>query len=203
MSVVMQPDRAKLCACVSEMTIFSSIAAACSSKLNLRQNARKIALQKQRARRRCDLLCHAARLGSANRGRRRFEGSAQYFCPLSAQELFLGRSERKKRRPWRSHASASWKSGTSSQSPISRLSRPRKLRAGSSRCGTRRKTELSGVRLRKKLPMRSELRGALAVRVEDKRQGPPKLHDLPSLQKLCGSPFGWPASKTLESDLRE
>ena len=40
--------------------------------------------------------------------------------------------------------------------------------------------------------------GALAVRVEDKRQGPPKLHDLPSLQKLCGSRFGWPANKTLE-----
>ena len=40
--------------------------------------------------------------------------------------------------------------------------------------------------------------GALAVRVEDKRQRPPKLHDLPSLQKLCGSHFGWPASKTLE-----
>src|SRR5450432_1197048 len=39
--------------------------------------------------------------------------------------------------------------------------------------------------------------GALTVRVEDKRQGPPKLHDLPSLQKLCGSRFGWPASKTL------
>jgi len=39
--------------------------------------------------------------------------------------------------------------------------------------------------------------GALAVRVEDKRQGPSKLHDLPSLQKLCGSRFGWPASKTL------
>ena len=39
--------------------------------------------------------------------------------------------------------------------------------------------------------------GALGVRVEDKRQGPPKLHDLPSLQKLCGSRFGWPASKTL------
>ena len=32
--------------------------------------------------------------------------------------------------------------------------------------------------------------GALAVRVEDKRQGPPKLHDLPSLQKLFGSRFG-------------
>jgi DNA topoisomerase III len=41
--------------------------------------------------------------------------------------------------------------------------------------------------------------GALAVRVEDKRQGPPKLHDLPSLQKLCGSRFGWPASKTAAS----
>src|SRR4030088_297720 len=39
---------------------------------------------------------------------------------------------------------------------------------------------------------------ALAVRVEDKRQGPPKLHDLPSLQKLCGARFGWSASKTLE-----
>src|SRR6202166_1960641 len=40
--------------------------------------------------------------------------------------------------------------------------------------------------------------GALAVRVEDKRQVPPKLHDLPSLQKLCGSRFGWSAGKTLE-----
>jgi DNA topoisomerase-3 len=40
--------------------------------------------------------------------------------------------------------------------------------------------------------------GALKVRVEDKRQAPPKLHDLPSLQKFCGSRFGWPASKTLE-----
>ena len=40
--------------------------------------------------------------------------------------------------------------------------------------------------------------GKLAVRVDDKRQGPPKLHDLPSLQKLCSSRFGWPASKTLE-----
>jgi hypothetical protein len=40
--------------------------------------------------------------------------------------------------------------------------------------------------------------GALRVRVEDKRQGPPKLHDLPSLQKLCGSRFGWTAARTLE-----
>ena len=43
-----------------------------------------------------------------------------------------------------------------------------------------------------------DFEGELAVRVEDKRQGPPKLHDLPSLQKLCGSRFGWSASKTLE-----
>ena len=40
--------------------------------------------------------------------------------------------------------------------------------------------------------------GPLAVKVEDKRQGPPRLHDLPSLQKLCGSRFGWSAAKTLE-----
>ena len=40
--------------------------------------------------------------------------------------------------------------------------------------------------------------GPLAVRVEDKRQGPPRLHDLPSLQKLCGSRFGWSAAHTLE-----
>jgi hypothetical protein len=26
----------------------------------------------------------------------------------------------------------------------------------------------------------------------------PKLHDLPLLQKLCSSRFGWPAAKTLE-----
>ena len=41
--------------------------------------------------------------------------------------------------------------------------------------------------------------GPLAVRVEDKRQGPPKLHDLPSLQKFCSSRFGWSAAKTLEA----
>ena len=40
--------------------------------------------------------------------------------------------------------------------------------------------------------------GPLGVRVEDKKQGPPKLHDLPSLQKLCSSRFGWSAAKTLE-----
>ena len=40
--------------------------------------------------------------------------------------------------------------------------------------------------------------GPLAVKVEDKRQAPPRLHDLPSLQKLCGSRFGWSAARTLE-----
>ena len=39
--------------------------------------------------------------------------------------------------------------------------------------------------------------GPLAVKVEEKRQAPPRLHDLPSLQKLCGSRFGWSAEKTL------
>lgn len=40
--------------------------------------------------------------------------------------------------------------------------------------------------------------GPLGVRVEDKRQAPPKLHDLPSLQKICASRFGWSAARTLE-----
>ena len=43
-----------------------------------------------------------------------------------------------------------------------------------------------------------EFVGPLGVRVEDKRQRPPRLHDLPSLQKLCSSRYGWTASKTLE-----
>ena len=43
-----------------------------------------------------------------------------------------------------------------------------------------------------------EFEGPLSVRVEDKRQRPPRLHDLPSLQKLCGTRYGWTASKTLE-----
>ena len=40
--------------------------------------------------------------------------------------------------------------------------------------------------------------GPLGVKVEEKRQAPPRLHDLPSLQKLCGSRFGWSAAKTLD-----
>jgi len=34
--------------------------------------------------------------------------------------------------------------------------------------------------------------------VEEKRQAPPRLHDLPTLQKLCGSRFGWSAARTLD-----
>ncbi len=40
--------------------------------------------------------------------------------------------------------------------------------------------------------------GPLGFTVEEKRQSPPRLHDLPSLQKLCGSRFGWSAARTLE-----
>ena len=43
-----------------------------------------------------------------------------------------------------------------------------------------------------------EFEGPLAVRVEEKSQRPPRLHDLPSLQKLCSARFGWTASKTLD-----
>ena len=40
--------------------------------------------------------------------------------------------------------------------------------------------------------------GPLSVTVEEKRQAPPRLHDLPTLQKLCGSRFGWSAARTLD-----
>ena len=40
--------------------------------------------------------------------------------------------------------------------------------------------------------------GEIGIRVQNKRQGPPKLHDLPSLQKVCSSRFGWAAAKTLQ-----
>jgi DNA topoisomerase-3 len=40
-------------------------------------------------------------------------------------------------------------------------------------------------------------RGPLSVFVEEKRQAPPRLFDLPSLQKTCGQRWGWTADKTL------
>ena len=39
--------------------------------------------------------------------------------------------------------------------------------------------------------------GPLAVSVEHRRQAPPRLYDLPSLQKTCGQRWGWTADKTL------
>jgi len=39
--------------------------------------------------------------------------------------------------------------------------------------------------------------GPLAVTVEHRRQAPPKLYDLPALQKTCGQRWGWTADKTL------
>jgi DNA topoisomerase-3 len=39
--------------------------------------------------------------------------------------------------------------------------------------------------------------GPLSVKVEDKRQAPPRLFDLPALQKRCGQRWGWAAGKTL------
>ncbi len=42
-----------------------------------------------------------------------------------------------------------------------------------------------------------DYRGPLSVKVEHCRQGPPKLFDLPSLQKTCGQRWGWTADKTL------
>ncbi|HLN22905.1 MAG TPA: DNA topoisomerase, partial [Patescibacteria group bacterium] len=40
--------------------------------------------------------------------------------------------------------------------------------------------------------------GPLTVVTEDKRQSPPRLFDLPALQKTCSARFGWTADKTLE-----
>jgi DNA topoisomerase III len=39
--------------------------------------------------------------------------------------------------------------------------------------------------------------GPLGIKIEHCRQGPPKLFDLPSLQKTCGQRWGWTADKTL------
>jgi DNA topoisomerase-3 len=42
-----------------------------------------------------------------------------------------------------------------------------------------------------------DYQGPLGVSVENRRQGPPKLFDLPSLQKTCSQRWGWTADKTL------
>ena len=43
----------------------------------------------------------------------------------------------------------------------------------------------------------ADYQGQLAVSVKHKRQGPPRLFDLPALQKTCGQRWGWNADKTL------
>ena len=40
-------------------------------------------------------------------------------------------------------------------------------------------------------------KGPLGVSVEHRQQGPPRLFDLPALQKTCGQRWGWNADKTL------
>lgn len=39
--------------------------------------------------------------------------------------------------------------------------------------------------------------GPISLSVEERRRAPPKLFDLPALQKLCGQRWGWNADKTL------
>ena len=43
----------------------------------------------------------------------------------------------------------------------------------------------------------TDSRGPLGVKVEHKRQAPPKLYDLPALQKVCAQKWSWTADKTL------
>ncbi len=40
--------------------------------------------------------------------------------------------------------------------------------------------------------------GRIGVTVEHRRQAPPRLYDLPALQKTCGQRWGWTADKTLD-----
>lgn len=43
----------------------------------------------------------------------------------------------------------------------------------------------------------ADYQGSLTVKVEHRRQAPPRLFDLPALQKTCGQRWGWNADKTL------
>ena len=44
----------------------------------------------------------------------------------------------------------------------------------------------------------SKFCGPLSVSVEHRRQAPPRLYDLPAIQKTCGQRWGWSAEKTLD-----
>lgn len=43
----------------------------------------------------------------------------------------------------------------------------------------------------------SKYTGPISVTVEERRQAPPRLYDLPALQRTCGQRWGWTADKTL------
>lgn len=43
----------------------------------------------------------------------------------------------------------------------------------------------------------TDYRGPLSVKVERKHQAPPRLYDLPALQKICAQKWSWTADKTL------
>jgi hypothetical protein len=58
---------------------------------------------------------------------------------------------------------------------------------GSARCPSKHQQKFRREIAQNVVSAAQGVEGALDVRVEDKRQGPPKLRNLPSLQKLCGS----------------
>ena len=86
-----------------------------------------------------------ARLYAAAAARR--QADQIYNLSITRTATVILRRGARRGRPWPSCASASWKSGTSCQSPILKLSPPRRLQAASSRCGTRPRSELSGAKL--------------------------------------------------------
>ena len=72
----------------------------------------------------------------------------------------------------------------------------RRSKPASSGCDMRPRSGSSNAQAAEAIAAAAEgFDGPLGVKVEDKRQGPPRLHDLPSLQKLCGSRFGWSAAR--------
>ena len=105
-----------------------------------------------------------------------------------------------RRRRWRLSAAANWRSGLSSPAPYFEVVATADVEGGAFRMRHAPKERIvQTARLAVAIAALAEgFEGPLAVRVEDKRQVPPRLHDLPSLQKLCGSRFGWSAARTLE-----
>ena len=48
------------------------------------------------------------------------------------------------------------------------------------------------------LDLANNFTGEIALKTEARHRGPPRLLDLPQMQKICGSRFGWSADRTLE-----